>query len=65
MEIMKTKCEDGRDGVGTARTCINSMVSGSLRTTLQNNLEDLGGALHPPFNTANQGVILSNKMCIC
>ena len=62
MEIMKTRCDDGRSGVGTARTCVNSMVSGSLRTTLENNMEQLGGALNPPFSTAIQGEHL--KYCI-
>lgn len=55
MTIMQDKCTGGRNGLGTARTCVNSMVSSTLKTTLGNNLEDLGGALYPSFNTANEG----------
>ena len=63
MEIMKTRCGDGRSMVGSARTCVNKMVAGSLKTNLGNNMEQLGGALNPSFNEANQGtcVLLARK----
>lgn len=55
METLQTKCAQGRTGVGAARSCVNSMVSGSLSTNLKGNLEKLGGALNSPFSEANRG----------
>ena len=60
MGYLQTACTDGKNGVGSARTCVNSMAAGSLRTTCQNGLEDLGGALTSPFSTANQGKVASS-----
>ena len=52
---LQTRCNDGKSGVGAARTCVNKMPSGSLRTSLENKLESFGGALEPSFSTATSG----------
>lgn len=55
MGFLQTACADGRSHLGTTRSCVNSMAAGTLKTTCTTGLEQLGGALASPFDTANQG----------
>ena len=52
---LKSTCNGGKSGVGAARSCVNSMSSGILKTSLGNKLEDFGGAIEPSFSDAVTG----------
>jgi len=56
MGFLQTACADGRSHLGTTRSCVNSMAAGTLKTTCTTGLEQLGGALASPFDTANQAL---------
>lgn len=55
MTTVQDHCTNGGETLSTARKGVDSMVAGTWETTLSNNLEELGGARFPTFNTANEG----------
>lgn len=58
LQIMKTTCNSGASSVSEARGCVDSMASGSVRTSCENGLEELGGSLVSPLSSVNDGNVL-------
>jgi len=56
LQIMKTTCNSGASSVSEARGCVDSMASGSVRTSCENGLEELGGSLVSPLSSVNDAM---------